>query len=69
MSGERTKEIQRHRLMVRMAWVPRDRCLISVHLKKRQMVNCGVGGLGSLHKASGHFEFEKKHTGQREMLK
>ena len=46
MSGERTKEIQRHRLMLRTAWVPRDWCLISVHLKKRQMVNCGAGGRG-----------------------
>lgn len=43
MSGERTKEIQRHRLMPRTAWAPRERCLISVHLKKRRMVNRGAG--------------------------
>lgn len=54
ISGERTKEIQRHRLMLRTAWVPRDRCLISVHLRKRQMVNCGVeGGWGASTKPLG----------------
>lgn len=68
ISGERTKEIPRHRLMLNTAQLWRDWCLISLHLKERQMVNCGVG-VGALHKASGYFESKKKHTGQSEMLK
>lgn len=44
MSGERTKETQGRQLMLRTAWAPRERCLISAHLKKRQMVDCGAGG-------------------------
>ena len=43
MSGERTKETQCRQLMLRTAWAPRERCLISAHLKKRLMVDCGAG--------------------------